>query len=218
MRDETNIKTNFLGRDGFRWFIGQIPKDAKTVWGNTERWGHRRRVRIMGYHPGEDLLPDVDLPFANVMVPTTSGSGARQRSSSIRIEPGDIVVGFFLDGDDAQVPCIIGTFGKTKKSSENFTEFYKAFEPFSSFDENFEAADAQFITKDETNEETTTCQTSPINCTQEQANENGTVTVSNNIGEEVITPSACVDASTSKVNGKVNNFLKKFKKLSEMGE
>ena len=29
MRDETNIKTNFLGRDGFRLFIGQIPKNNK---------------------------------------------------------------------------------------------------------------------------------------------------------------------------------------------
>ena len=218
MRDETNIKTNFLGRDGFRWFIGQIPKNAKINWGSDKRWGHRRRVRIMGYHPGEDLLPDEDLPFANVMVPTTSGSGAKQRSSSIRIEPGDIVVGFFLDGDDAQVPCIIGTFGKTKKSSENFTEFYKAFEPFTSFDTEVPVPDENIIKPDETGEETTTCQTSPINCTQEQAEENGTVTVSNNIGEEVVTPSACVDASTSKVNGKVNNFLKKFKKLSEMGE
>ena len=125
----------------------------------------------MGYHPGEDLLPDVDLPFANVMVPTTSGSGAKQRSSSIRIEPGDIVVGFFLDGDDAQQPCIIGTFGKTKKSSENFTEFYKAFEPFTSFDSEVPVPDENIIKPDETGEETTTCQTSPINCTQEQAEE-----------------------------------------------
>ena len=48
MRDETNIKTNFLGRDGFRWFIGQIPKNAKAVWGilnvgviegESELWG-----------------------------------------------------------------------------------------------------------------------------------------------------------------------------------
>ena len=124
MRDETNIKTNFLGRDGFRWWIGQVAKNAKIQWGSDKRWGHRRRVRIMGYHPGEDLLPDEDLPFANVMVPTTSGSGARQRCESIRIEPGDIVMGFFLDGDDAQVPCIIGTFGNTTKKTENFSNFY----------------------------------------------------------------------------------------------
>ncbi len=57
-----------------------------------------------------------------------------------------------------------------------------------------------------------------ITLTDDKATEIGTVAISANIGEEVVTPSACVDASTSKVNGKVNNFLKKFKKLSEMGE
>ena len=31
MRDETNIKTNFLGRDGFRWFIGQIPEKKIAI-------------------------------------------------------------------------------------------------------------------------------------------------------------------------------------------
>ena len=49
MRDETNIKTNFLGRDGFRWFIGQIPKNNKVFNANNaaNNWGQRRRVRIM---------------------------------------------------------------------------------------------------------------------------------------------------------------------------
>ena len=41
MRDETNIKTNFLGRDGFRWFIGQIPKNNKVFNANNaaNNWG-----------------------------------------------------------------------------------------------------------------------------------------------------------------------------------
>ena len=47
MRDETNIKTNFLGRDGFRWWIGQVAKNAKIRWGSDKNWGHRRRVRIL---------------------------------------------------------------------------------------------------------------------------------------------------------------------------
>ena len=25
MDDSNNIKTNFLGKDGFRWWIGQVP-------------------------------------------------------------------------------------------------------------------------------------------------------------------------------------------------
>ena len=201
MRDETNIKTNFLGRDGFRWFIGQIPKNNKVFNANNaaNNWGQRRRVRIMGYHPGEDLLPDEDLPFATVFMSTSTGSGAKQNASSIAIEKGDIVVGFFLDGDDAQVPVIIGTFGRTKQMVQSYTEFYKAFEPLTAFDESTPEPDAETIVKVETLDGNTS-QISPVHLTGEKAAEIGTVTVSNAIGEEVITPSACVDASTSKVN------------------
>ena len=71
MRDETNIKTNFLGRDGFRWFIGQIPENNHKVLNadnapEANNWGQRRRVRIMGYHPGDDLLPDTDLSLIHI--------------------------------------------------------------------------------------------------------------------------------------------------------
>ena len=220
MKDETNIKTNFLGRDGFRWFIAQIPRNNHKVLGADNarnNWGQRRRVRIMGYHPGEDLLPDTDLPFATVLMSTSTGSGAQQNASSIAIEAGDVVVGFFLDGDDAQVPVIIGTFARTAAMVESYTDFYKAFEPLTAFDESTPEPDAQTIVKDETIDGTIT-QISPVHLTGDKAAEIGTVAISNAIGEEVVTPSACVDASTSKVNGKVNNFLKKFKKLSEMGE
>ena len=222
MRDETNIKTNFLGRDGFRWFIGQIPENNHKVLNadnapEANNWGQRRRVRIMGYHPGDDLLPDTDLPWATVLMSSSTGSGAKQNASSIALERGDIVVGFFLDGDDAQVPVIIGTFARTNAMVESYTDFYKAFEPITAFDESTPEPDAQTIIKDEAINGSVT-QVSPVHLTGEKAEEIGTVAISNAIGEEVITPSACVDASTSKVNGKVNNFLKKFKKLSEMGE
>ena len=223
MRDETNIRTNFLGRDGFRWFIGQIPEknhkvlDADNANRGGNNWGQRRRVRIMGYHPGDDLLPDTDLPWATVLMSSSTGSGAKQNASSIALERGDIVVGFFLDGDDAQVPVIIGTFARTNEMVKSYTDFYKAFEPITAFDESTPEPDAQTIVKDETIDGTIT-QISPVHLTGDKAAEIGTVAISNAIGEEVVTPSACVDASTSKVNGKVNNFLKKFKKLSEMGE
>ena len=222
MRDETNIKTNFLGRDGFRWFIGQIPENNHKVLNadnapEANNWGQRRRVRIMGYHPGDDLLPDTDLPWATVLMSSSTGSGAKQNASSIALERGDIVVGFFLDGDDAQVPVIIGTFARTNAMVESYTDFYKAFEPITAFDESTPEPDAQTIKKDEAINGSVT-QVSPVHLTGEKAEEIGTVDISYAVGEEVITPSACVDASTSKVNGKVNNFLKKFKKLSEMGE
>ena len=32
----------------------------------------------------------------------------------LRIAQGDVVIGFFLDGDDAQLPVIIGVIGNSK--------------------------------------------------------------------------------------------------------
>ena len=56
MIDESLLKTNFVGKDGFRWWVGQIA--PKNVQGEqlapkrgTPSWGRRLKVRIMGYHP-----------------------------------------------------------------------------------------------------------------------------------------------------------------------
>ena len=118
MIEQSLLKSNFVGRDGFRWWIGQIaPEDCQGDQINQEgsAWGNRIKVRIMGYHP-QDLteLKNVDLPWAQVLLPTTAGSGGADRFRSIRLSPGDSVFGFFLDGDDAQLPVIVGLFGRTK--------------------------------------------------------------------------------------------------------
>ena len=31
MDDSNNIKTNFLGKDGFRWWIGQVPEKSLLI-------------------------------------------------------------------------------------------------------------------------------------------------------------------------------------------
>ena len=76
-------KTNFVGKDGFNWWIGQIapPKSWRNVNVNQSLYGYthnRVKVRIIGYHPFDCQgieLPDEDLPWAEVMIPTHSGSG-----------------------------------------------------------------------------------------------------------------------------------------------
>ena len=114
------LKSNFLGKDGFRWWIGHIP--PATSW-NLQRkrkpdaWGNRVKVRIMGYHPQNTVeLKDEDLPWATVLLPTTAGSGKGGTSIPIRIQPSDVVIGFFLDGDDAQQPVIFGVVGNSPYS------------------------------------------------------------------------------------------------------
>jgi len=223
MEDTSNIKTNFLGKDGFRWWIGQVPPapNHKVNWNVNKNWGLKRRVRIMGYHPDEKKLPDKDLPLAIVLLPPTAGTGAKNQAQSIYIEPGEIVLGFFLDGDDAQVPAIIASFGRTKASSDAFAAYSGAFKPFTGYTseipkEKYEQNKA--IKVDESHQETIDSQVSPVNTDANNAEKRDTVTVSNNIGKEITVPSACKDSSTTKVTATVNNFVSDFKRLSSMGE
>ena len=116
------VKSHFVGRDGFIWWIGQIPNEE--VWkenkagypqpNNTDSPGfaERYKVRIMGYHTGamEDLK-DEELPWATVMYPTTAGGGGRGSYQSANLTQGCFVFGFFLDGDQCQVPVIMGALG-----------------------------------------------------------------------------------------------------------
>ena len=67
MIENNLLKTNFIGKDGFRWWIGQVaPEPAQgdqlNQIGNT--WGCRMKVRIYGYHPADITeLKDEDLPW-----------------------------------------------------------------------------------------------------------------------------------------------------------
>ena len=113
--DKSRFKTNFVGKDGFIWWIGQIPNQESWQTQIDEgegSWGIRYKVRIMGYHPYDNSLPDEDLPWAQVLCPPgTQGSGGHMES--IRLHQGDTVVGFFLDGQSAQIPIILGVFANT---------------------------------------------------------------------------------------------------------
>jgi len=123
-----SLQSNFVGRDGFRWWIGQVaPGEIRDTWGN------RVRVRIMGYHPfSEKELPNDKLPYANILLSTTGGSGGAGNYSSHMLRPGDVVFGFFLDGDNAQLPCINGVFGKTDEVTKLASANYKSpFAPYS---------------------------------------------------------------------------------------
>ena len=101
MLEESLFKTNFIGRDGFRWWIGQIaPQSCWQDQADGGGWGNRVKVRIMGYHPYSELeLPNEDLPWAQVLLGVTDGSGACNRAKTPKIEQADTVLGFFLDGD-----------------------------------------------------------------------------------------------------------------------
>ena len=116
----TNL--NFVGKDGFIWWIGQIVKEnawVKNLSGTRtdtvsdhKGFEYRYKVRIMGYHThDEKVLSDEDLPWASVMYPVTAGSGSGAASQTPNLRQGNFVYGFFLDGENSQVPVIMGVVG-----------------------------------------------------------------------------------------------------------
>ncbi len=122
MIEQDTFKRHLVGRDGFQWWIGQVVDE--TAWirntastnadtNNTlDGVGARFKVRIMGYHTASKTdLPDEDLPWATVLYPTTAGAGGRNHSQSVMISQGSFVFGFFLDGENAQQPVIMGCMG-----------------------------------------------------------------------------------------------------------
>ena len=136
MIEESILKSNFIGRDGFKWWIGQIGPESCQGDQINERgnaWGNRIRVRIMGYHPQNPIeLPDNQLPWAQVLLPSTAGTGGGGMVRSIRLTPGDSVFGFFLDGDDAQQPVILGAFGRPSFDTK-LGPYKQPFQPYSGF-------------------------------------------------------------------------------------
>ena len=57
MIGESLVQSNFIGRDGFKWWIGQVaPEDSQGDQLNEigDAWGNRVKVRIMG--DDEDII------------------------------------------------------------------------------------------------------------------------------------------------------------------
>ena len=113
--------TNFIGRDPMQWWIGQVTDPDKGEWGDCLEKQQaddkedinalRCRVRIVGYHGNDVDLPDNELPLAHVLLPpnTTTTGGC---SKTLQYQGGEVVVGFFFDGEDGQQPVIFGTLFK----------------------------------------------------------------------------------------------------------
>ena len=130
----------FLG-GSFLWWVGQIPNDEN--WRENTKpqkfkspdevpgWGYRYKVRIIGLHDQDEATIKSDqLPWAQVMYPITAGGGQGGSFQTPAIKQGNFVFGFFLDGQDQQVPVIMGVLGanaQTPKASNKPTN-----QPFTS--------------------------------------------------------------------------------------
>jgi hypothetical protein len=209
MIDESLLKSHFIGRDGFRWWLGQIaPVEAWEEQANHNGWGYRYKVRILGYHPLDVAeLSNDDLPWAQVMFPTTAGSGAAKYAVNPKIRPGDMVIGFFLDGDNAQIPVIMGALGHT--SDWSTAGYQNPFSPFTGHTTRIpNPGPSGRIESDESNEATEESQKTPRAVPPEVAARLREISAYTGIGREVVFADTTEDTTVKTIKSEVNNLLK----------
>ena len=209
--------SQFLGRDGFRWWIGQVaPREAqKDQIDEGKGWGSRYKVRIMGYHPFTDDLEDVDLPWAMCMLPTTSGSGAANYSKSTQLQQGDVVFGFFLDGDEGQVPCILGHFGQAG-GVKNSGEFGGKFEPGTGFTGNIKINEKTEVEEETGKPNTTNEQNAKSNPTNSSGTKGQNVDQSG-AGKKEIIADTCTPSAVSRMALQLETMAQRIEDLQMTG-
>ena len=96
--------TEFMGRDGFIWFVGVVEDRQDPL-----KLG-RVRVRCLGYHTENvNELPTSDLPWASPLLPITSSGINGIGQTPLGLLEGSWVVGFFKDADTMQDAVILGS-------------------------------------------------------------------------------------------------------------
>ena len=114
-------KTDFAGRDGFIWWVGEVENiDDPSQLG-------RVKVRIIGWYTGNKsnkgadaytkTLPTENLPWATVLLPTDKPQ-TKNAGTTTELQPGAFVLGFFLDGEEAQLPVVMGSFRGFRQASD----------------------------------------------------------------------------------------------------
>jgi len=110
---------NFLGQDGFIWFVGVVEDRADPTFTG------RVRVRCLGYHTENKIdLPTTDLPWAMPMLPITSSGISGIGQTPLGLVEGSWVLGFFRDSKYAQEPIIIGSLPGRPSEEAGDTGFY----------------------------------------------------------------------------------------------
>ena len=95
---------DFAGKNGFIWWVGEVENRADPL-----ALG-RCQVRIFGWHTSDtELIPTEQLPWAHPMYPLNNSKAF----SSPAI--GDWIVGFFIDGENAQQPVMMGVLPGIKQ-------------------------------------------------------------------------------------------------------
>jgi hypothetical protein len=110
MSNEDN--KDFAGKNGFVWFTGIVEDRQDPL-----KLG-RCRVRCVGWHAEDKMnLPTNMLPWAMVVYATNNPNPYPPKD-------GDMVFGFFMDGESAQSPAILGVFPNIPLKAGNAQEAF----------------------------------------------------------------------------------------------
>ena len=214
--------TNFWGKDPMKWWIGQVTDPEKGEWGDSlektqaedgeDIYAFRCRVRIVGYHDCSDDLPDKDLPLAHILLPpnvsTTGGCG-----DTVQYQGGEVVVGFFADGDDGQQPVIFGTlFKQPFVDDELSTAMFNAkrqtcFTPYTP-PKVKQMANKTQIFKGSTNVKFTPGEHKKTNAQEQEQN-------STNVTSDNFSP--CEDNEISKISNAIKSFTRNAQSFQTIG-
>jgi hypothetical protein len=105
-------KKNFAGKDGFIWWTGIVEDRQDPL-----KLG-RCRVRCLGWHATNKMeLPTKNLPWAVPVIPVNSANVYTPNE-------GDMMFGFFLDGENAQYPVMLGSFPSIPLKAPNRQEAF----------------------------------------------------------------------------------------------
>ena len=206
---------NFFGRDPMVWWIGKVtdPKDGK--WEDTlekkhmengqEIYSHRCRVRILGYHDTDDLKDD-ELPLAHIHLPpnTTTVGG---RSQTVQYQGGEIVIGFFFDGEEAQQPAIFATLHR-----QDFQEVEKKYVPNGKFNNSLNSSIKAGVGKNNYNNK-------KKNITHTYTGETAAnIQVNNNTTNEFDDEVFCETNEIAKMTTELKKFTQKLQVLQQLNE
>ena len=150
----------FMG-GGFTWFTGVVEDrfDPEEM--------NRVKVRCFGFHTEDTGSISVDdLPWATVMLPTTSSGTSGIGDTPHGLMEGSWVVGFFRDGASAQDPIIMGSIASKnspRSKSLGFTgEDYPLSEYETESDVNFAARQSKYEVSDALDKRLPSTAISPI--------------------------------------------------------
>jgi hypothetical protein len=105
-------KKDFAGKNGFVWWIGIVEDRQDPL-----KLG-RCRVRCVGWHAEDKVnLPTNMLPWAIPSYPVN-------QTQTYAPKEGDMVFGFFTDGENAQSPVMLGVFPSIPLKAANRQEAF----------------------------------------------------------------------------------------------